>query len=70
MPALVEAIHGRFGRIDVVAYGPVSGDQGFTPAAKLDAATLEGLTPLLLFTPVEVVQAVLPEWSERWSSAA
>ncbi|QUI29716.1 SDR family NAD(P)-dependent oxidoreductase [Streptomyces alfalfae] len=69
VPALVEAIRDRFGRIDVVEYGPISGDQGFTPAAELDAATLEGLTPLLLFTPVEVVQAVLPEWTERGEGA-
>ncbi|MCQ8193714.1 short-chain dehydrogenase, partial [Streptomyces rugosispiralis] len=47
------------------AYRPISGDQGFTPAAKLDTATLEGLTPLPLFTPLEVVQAVLPEWSKH-----
>ncbi|MFH8350438.1 SDR family NAD(P)-dependent oxidoreductase [Streptomyces sp. NPDC018045] len=65
VPALVEAIHDRFGRIDVVEYGPISGDQGFTPAAELDAATLGGLTPLLLLTPVEVVRALLPEWTER-----
>ncbi|MEU5092296.1 SDR family NAD(P)-dependent oxidoreductase [Streptomyces sp. NPDC021356] len=65
VPALVEAIHDRFGRIDVVEYGPISGDQGFTPAAELNAATLEALTPLLLLTPVEVVRAVLPEWTER-----
>ncbi|MGV2917720.1 SDR family NAD(P)-dependent oxidoreductase [Streptomyces alfalfae] len=69
VPALVEAIRDRFGRIDVVEYGPISGDQGFTPAAELDAATLEDLTPLLLFTPVEVVQAVLPEWTERGEGA-
>ncbi|GCD48193.1 SDR family NAD(P)-dependent oxidoreductase [Streptomyces paromomycinus] len=69
VPALVEAIRDRFGRIDVVAYGPISGDQGFTPAAELDAATLERLTPLLLFTPVEVVRAVLPEWTERGEGA-
>ncbi|MEU9791219.1 SDR family NAD(P)-dependent oxidoreductase [Streptomyces sparsogenes] len=69
VPALVEAIRARFGRIDVVAYGPISGDQGFTPAAKLDAATLQGLSPLLLFTPVEVVRAVLPEWTERGDGA-
>ncbi|AGP51800.1 SDR family NAD(P)-dependent oxidoreductase [Streptomyces rapamycinicus] len=69
VPALIEAIRDRFARIDVVAYGPISGDQGFTPAAKLDAATLQGLSPLLLFTPVEVVRAVLPEWTERGEGA-
>lgn len=69
VPALVGAIRDRFGRIDVVAYGPISGDQGFTPAAELDAATLQGLSPLLLFTPVEVVRAVLPEWTERGEGA-
>jgi NAD(P)-dependent dehydrogenase (short-subunit alcohol dehydrogenase family) len=66
---LVEAVRGRFGRIDVVAYGPISGEQGFTPAAELDASALEGLLPLLLLTPVEVVRAVLPEWTERGDGA-
>ncbi|MEU6142707.1 SDR family NAD(P)-dependent oxidoreductase [Streptomyces sp. NPDC047081] len=65
VPALVAAVRERFGRIDVVEYGPIGGDQGFTPAARLDAATLEGLIPLLLLTPVEVARAVLPEWTER-----
>ncbi|MFD6281282.1 SDR family NAD(P)-dependent oxidoreductase [Streptomyces sp. NPDC060209] len=69
VPALVEAIRERLGRIDVVAYGPISGDQGFTPAAELDAATLRGLVPLLLLTPVEVVRAVLPEWTGRGDGA-
>ncbi|MGW2326487.1 SDR family NAD(P)-dependent oxidoreductase [Streptomyces sp. NPDC001700] len=68
-PALVEAIRDHFGRIDVVEYGPISGNQGFTPAAKLDAATLEDLSPLLLYTPVEVIQALLPEWTERGDGA-
>ncbi|WP_063729074.1 SDR family NAD(P)-dependent oxidoreductase [Streptomyces sp. RTd22] len=68
-PALVEAIRDHFGRIDVVEYGPISGNHGFTPAAKLDAATLEDLSPLLLLTPVEVLQALLPEWTERGDGA-
>jgi len=69
VPALVAAIRDRFGRIDVVEYAPIGGNQGFTPAAELDAATLNGLIPLLLLTPVELVKAVLPEWTERGDGA-
>ena len=32
VPALIDAIRDRFGRIDVVEYGPISGDQSFSPA--------------------------------------
>ncbi|WP_409239933.1 hypothetical protein [Streptomyces sp. PA5.6] len=53
----------------MVAYGPISGDQGFTPAAELDAAAPRDLTPLPLYTPVEVVRAVLPEWTDRGDGA-
>ncbi|GAA4229461.1 short-subunit dehydrogenase [Streptosporangium album] len=69
VPALVAAIRDRFGRIDVVEYGPVPAGQGFTSATRLDAATLEALIPLFLLTPVEVVQAVLPEMTERGDGA-
>ncbi|MFG3342892.1 SDR family NAD(P)-dependent oxidoreductase [Glycomyces sp. NPDC048151] len=65
VPALVAAIRERFGRIDVVEYGPIGTEQGFIPARSLDAAQLEAMAPLLLFTPLEVAQAVLPEWTER-----
>lgn len=41
----------------------------FSPATRLDAATLQKDSPLLLFTPVEVVRAVLPEWTERGDGA-
>jgi short-subunit dehydrogenase len=69
VPGLIDAIRARFGRIDVVEYGPISGDQSFTPATALDAATLERLTRLLLLTPVEVVRTVLPELTERGDGA-
>ncbi|RVX39011.1 short subunit dehydrogenase [Nonomuraea polychroma] len=69
VPALVDAIRRHFGRIDVVEYGPISGDQSFTPATALDAATLERLSRLFLLTPVEVVRAVLPEMTERGDGA-
>lgn len=67
--ALIDAIHARFGRIDVVEYGPVSSAEAFTPAAELDATTLQQLCRLLLLTPVEVFHAVLPEMTERGDGA-
>ncbi|MFJ8108952.1 SDR family NAD(P)-dependent oxidoreductase [Streptomyces sp. NPDC096132] len=69
VPALVGAIRARFGRIDVVEYGPISTAVSFTPATQLDAATLEKLTRLLLLTPVEVFRTVLPELTERGDGA-
>ncbi|MFD7288569.1 SDR family NAD(P)-dependent oxidoreductase [Streptomyces sp. NPDC059863] len=68
IPALIEAIRERFGRIDVVEYGPVPSGR-FTPAAELDPDTLAQDIPLLLLTPLAVVQAVLPEWKERGDGA-
>lgn len=69
VPALIGAIRDRFGRIDVVEYGPIGGDQLFTPAKDLDARTLERLSRLFLLTPVEVARAVLPEMTERGDGA-
>ncbi|MEU6373591.1 SDR family NAD(P)-dependent oxidoreductase [Streptomyces sp. NPDC046909] len=69
VPALIGAIRARFGRIDVVEYGPIGTDVAFTPATRLDAATLEKLTRLLLLTPVEVFRTVLPELTERGDGA-
>ncbi|MET8978071.1 SDR family NAD(P)-dependent oxidoreductase [Streptomyces sp. NPDC004539] len=69
VPALVAAVRERFGRIDVVEYGPIGNDSSFTPAADLDAATVESLSRLLLLTPVEVFHEVLPELVERGDGA-
>lgn len=69
VPALVDAIRGHFGRIDVVEYGPIGADQAFTAATQLDAATLERISRVLLLTPVEVFRAVLPEMTDRGDGA-
>ncbi|MEU6349029.1 SDR family NAD(P)-dependent oxidoreductase [Streptomyces sp. NPDC047072] len=69
VPALVAAVRERFGRIDVVEYGPIGGDVPFVPARDLDAATLTRLSGLLLLTPVEVFHTVLPELTERGDGA-
>lgn len=68
--SLVADIRERFGRIDVVEYGPASAaDQGFVPAAQLDVIALEKYLRLFLLTPVEIVRQVLPELIERGSGA-
>ncbi len=69
VPALIANIRDRFGRIDVIEYGPFSTEQSLTPAARTDAAVLEKGLPMFLLTPVEVVRAVLPEWTERGDGA-
>ncbi|MEV6589073.1 SDR family NAD(P)-dependent oxidoreductase [Streptomyces acidicola] len=69
VPALVDAIRDRFGRIDVVEYGPIGADVSFIPAVRLDAVALEKFSRLLLLTPVEVFRAVLPEMTERGDGA-
>ncbi|MTE16766.1 SDR family NAD(P)-dependent oxidoreductase [Nocardia aurantiaca] len=69
MPELITAIRNRFGRIDIAEYGPIGGDQTFIPAAELDAATVVGLVPLLLLSPIEIVRALLPEWTARGDGA-
>jgi NAD(P)-dependent dehydrogenase (short-subunit alcohol dehydrogenase family) len=64
IPALVAAITKHFGRIDVVEYAPIS-PFAFTPAMHLTAEALRDLLSLYLLTPVELVQAVLPQMLER-----
>ena len=69
VPALVDAVRARFGRIDVVEYGPVGSTETFIPATELDAATLERLARLFLLTPVEVFHTTLPEMTARGDGA-
>ena len=68
IPALITAIRDRFGRIDVIEYGPFP-NVGFTPAAELEPATIAAGIPLLMLTPLAIVQAVLPEWTQRGDGA-
>ncbi|MBR7835488.1 SDR family NAD(P)-dependent oxidoreductase [Actinospica durhamensis] len=68
IPALLTAIRDRFGRIDVIEYGPIP-SAGFTPAAELKPATLAAGIPLLVLTPLAIIQAVLPEWKQRGDGA-
>ncbi|MEU0069849.1 SDR family NAD(P)-dependent oxidoreductase [Streptomyces sp. NPDC006332] len=68
VPAVIDAIRGHYGRIDVIEYGPVP-NGGFTPAAELEPSALAQGIPLLVLTPLAVVQAVLAEWKERGDGA-
>jgi len=65
----IAAIRDRFDRVDVVEYGPISAEQSFVPAAKLDADTLRKDSQLLLYTPLDLASAVLPEWADRGDGA-
>ncbi|MFC0040705.1 SDR family NAD(P)-dependent oxidoreductase [Actinomadura rayongensis] len=69
VPALVDAITGRLGPIDVVEYAPIGSAPPFAPAAGLAAATLRGLMDLHLYTPVEVARAVVPGMVARGDGA-
>ncbi|MEU6765580.1 SDR family NAD(P)-dependent oxidoreductase [Streptomyces sp. NPDC046853] len=69
VPALIADIRERFGRIDAVEYGPFSPGQSFGPATQTDAALLESGLAMFLLTPVEIVRALLPEWTERGDGA-
>lgn len=66
---LIASIKEQLGRIDVVEYGPVPAGQAFTSASALTAKGLQELLPLYLLTPVEVIQAVLPDMVERGEGA-
>jgi NAD(P)-dependent dehydrogenase (short-subunit alcohol dehydrogenase family) len=62
----LKRIGGTFGRIDVLHFAPAD-NSGFTPAADLSADQVAELAELLLYTPIRVAQAVLPEMLERGS---
>ncbi|MDO9406940.1 SDR family oxidoreductase [Patulibacter sp.] len=66
---VVERIRKEMGRIDTVYYGPVGSEVGFTPARSLTSAELRANVELLTLAPVDIVQAVLPEMTERRSGA-
>jgi NAD(P)-dependent dehydrogenase (short-subunit alcohol dehydrogenase family) len=68
IPTLITAIRDHFGRIDVIEYGPIPSNP-FTPAAELKPATITAGTPLLVLTPLAIVQAILPEWTQRGDGA-
>lgn len=65
LPALVHTIEKTLGPIDVAVYAPGPADLRFVPAVELDAATLEPLSQLLLFAPIEIAHALLPSLIAR-----
>lgn len=69
IPALVRQIEDRFGAIDVAIYAPVPSNLGFVPAVDLDSATLQSMTPIFTYAPVEVSHAVLPDMLRRGDGA-
>jgi len=68
IPALIEAVLSRFGRIDVIEYAPIT-TEGFTPAAELTAGQIRPYAETYLLSLVEAVHAVLPGMLERGDGA-
>jgi short-subunit dehydrogenase len=69
IPALVRSIEERFGAIDVAIYAPVPSDTGFVPAVELDAAKLQSMASIFMFSPIEVSHAVLSGMLARGDGA-
>ena len=69
LAGLVRLIEERFGSIDVAIYSPSPSNLGFVPAVGLDAATLQTMTPIFSYAPVEVAHAVLPGMLNRAEGA-
>lgn len=68
--AAADAIEARFGPVDVLEYSPTPGSGG--PRAlpsQIDAATVAPLLDKHVFTPVALVQRVLPGMLERGDGA-
>ncbi|MBK1822295.1 SDR family NAD(P)-dependent oxidoreductase [Burkholderia orbicola] len=59
IPALVRSVEARFGAIDVAVYAPVPSGLGMVPAVDLDASTLQALTGIFTYAPIEVAHAVV-----------
>ena len=71
LPAMIGAITGRFGPVDVLEYAP-SGLDWLTrqvPVRDADAASFEFPLDLLLRTPVTLVREVLPGMLQRGDGA-
>jgi NAD(P)-dependent dehydrogenase (short-subunit alcohol dehydrogenase family) len=64
VPAILDAVRARFGGIDVLYHGLVP-NGFFTPASKLDLATVRDNCELFLTSLVAAVNSVLPEMSGR-----
>ena len=68
IPGLISDIREHFGRIDVVEYAPIT-TAPFIAAADLTPDALEPYVRLFLYSPIAIVQAVLPEMLERGDGA-
>lgn len=68
VPGVVSAIREHFGRIDIVEYSPIT-TAPFIPAAELTQSALEPYVQVFLYSPIAVVNAVLPEMLSRRDGA-
>lgn len=69
IPVLVHTIEAHFGAIDVAVYAPVPSQLGFVPAVDLDGKTLQSMTGIFTYAPIEVAHAVLQDQLARGDGA-
>jgi short-subunit dehydrogenase len=69
IPELVRSIEAHFGSIDVAVYAPAPAHFAFVPAADLDGPTLQTMTGMFTYAPIQIAHSVLQGQLSRGDGA-